>query len=89
MADQPPSRPDQGSFIAAMRAVSPYLDLGMTFVVAIGGGVWLGLWADKRWETSPWLVLAGALLGMVAGFYHFFSVVLRKPDGDKPGGRLD
>jgi F0F1-type ATP synthase assembly protein I len=64
--------------MATMRAVGPYLDLGMTFVVALGGGIWLGFWADKRLDTAPWLLLAGALLGMVGGFYHFFSVVLRK-----------
>jgi F0F1-type ATP synthase assembly protein I len=54
------------------------MDLGVTFVVAIGGGAWLGYWADQHWGTAPWLLLAGAILGIVVGFYHFFSVVLRK-----------
>ena len=39
----------------------------------------LGRWLDRRWETEPWLLLAGCVLGMVVGFYHFFKVVLRKP----------
>lgn len=61
-----------------LRAVGPYIDLGFTFVAAIGGGALAGYWLDRRWGTSPWLLLVGALLGIVVGFYHFFSVVLRK-----------
>ena len=61
-----------------MRAVSRYMDLGLTFVITTGGGAWLGYWADRRFDTAPWLFLLGAVLGITLGFYHFFSVVLRK-----------
>ncbi|MGE3537246.1 MAG: AtpZ/AtpI family protein [Candidatus Tectimicrobiota bacterium] len=72
---QTPQRPTGQEII---RTVGKYLDLGVTFVVAIGGGAFGGYWLDARWGTAPWLLLAGALLGIVVGFYHFFSVVLRK-----------
>ena len=61
-----------------MRAVSPYMDIGLTFVVTTGGGTWIGYWADGRVGTTPWLFLLGAVLGMTIGYYHFFSVVMRK-----------
>jgi len=54
------------------------MDLGFIFVVAAGGGAWGGHVLDSRLGTDPWLLLVGALLGIAAGFYHFFSVVLRK-----------
>jgi len=78
MAEQPKPPPRKSSMMEGMKAVGPYLDLGVTFVVAIGGGAWLGHWADRHWGTDPWLLLAGAMLGIVVGFYHFFSVVMRK-----------
>ena len=78
MAEQPKPPPGKASMKEGLKAVGPYLDLGVTFVVAIGGGAWLGHWADQHWGTAPWLLLVGAILGIVVGFYHFFSVVLRK-----------
>jgi F0F1-type ATP synthase assembly protein I len=78
MAEQPKPRSEKSRLTEGLKAVGPYLDLGVTFVVAIGGGAWLGHWADQQWGTDPWLLLVGAILGIVVGFYHFFSVVLRK-----------
>jgi F0F1-type ATP synthase assembly protein I len=48
-------------------------------------GVLLGRWLDVRYGTEPWLLLGGSVLGMGAGFYHFFKVVLKREDRDKPG----
>jgi ATP synthase protein I len=46
-------------------------------------GVALGWWLDKQLGTKPWMLLAGSLLGMASGFYHFFKVVLRQGGGKK------
>ena len=70
-----PSKPTR---LDVMRTVSKYMGLGSMFVVAPGIGAWIGHWLDSRLGTEPWLLLVGALLGITAGFYHFFSVVLRK-----------
>lgn len=35
-------------------------------VVAIPVAMGLGYWADTRFDTSPWLLLAGAVLGFAA-----------------------
>lgn len=34
------------------------------FVPTIGGTL-LGLWADKSWDTTPWLTILGIILGSV------------------------
>jgi F0F1-type ATP synthase assembly protein I len=71
-------QPSKSTRLEVIRAVGKYMDLGLTFVVAAGGGSLGGYWLDSRLGTTPWLFLVGALLGIAAGFYHFFSVVLRK-----------
>jgi len=44
--------------------------------VLLGFGV--GYWLDRRLGTKPWLLLVGATLGLVAGFYQFYLTVGRK-----------
>jgi len=41
-----------------------------------------GAWADARLGTTPWLVLAGALLGIGAGMTHLFAR-LSEPRGTR------
>jgi len=75
-AHKPP--PPKSTRLEVIRAVGKYMDIGFIFVVAIGGGALGGYWLDAWLGTTPWLFLVGALLGIAAGFYHFFSNVLRK-----------
>ncbi|HEX5042198.1 MAG TPA: AtpZ/AtpI family protein [Candidatus Polarisedimenticolaceae bacterium] len=53
-----------------------YVGLGFELVVPIVLGLLLGLWLDGRWGTRPWLAVTGVVLGIAAGFYNFFRVVL-------------
>ncbi len=39
-------------------------------------GVFLGYWLDSRFDTTPWLLVVGALLGIALGFYAFFKAVI-------------
>jgi len=41
-----------------------YLGLGAEIAVALCVPIFLGYWLDLRWDTSPWLLLAGILLGI-------------------------
>jgi F0F1-type ATP synthase assembly protein I len=61
-----------------MRAIGPYMNIGWTFVVAMGLGMLGGWWLDTRLGTEPWLFLIGAVFGIIVGFYNFFLIVLRK-----------
>jgi F0F1-type ATP synthase assembly protein I len=46
-------------------------------VIAVGGCTWLGHLADGWFGLgTPWLTVAGAVLGMVVGFISFFRQVL-------------
>lgn len=67
---------------SALRSAGRYLNLGLTFALAIGGMAYLGHWLDGRWGTDPWLTLAGSFLGMAVGFVNLFQAVrTRRPGG--------
>jgi F0F1-type ATP synthase assembly protein I len=53
---EPPRRPPADAW-------ARYAGLGLQFAATVGVFVALGLWADRKLGTSPWLVLAGALTG--------------------------
>jgi F0F1-type ATP synthase assembly protein I len=43
---------------------------GLNFGITIALGLGAGIWADRRWCTSPWGVVLGFLGGAAIGFYH-------------------
>lgn len=46
----------------------------------------LGYWLDKKWGTSPWLVVVGACLGFAAAAVEFTKLVQQQgKSGAKPG----
>ena len=47
--------------------------LGTEFAVAEMLGTALGFWLDRKWGTTPWMLLAGVAAGFALGFY----IVLR------------
>jgi|GEM_PF-1052965 Uncharacterized protein conserved in bacteria len=51
--------------------------VGLTFVVAIVLGLAAGWWLDKKLGSAPWLLLAGLLLGVAAGFKNLFTMSAR------------
>lgn len=70
--------PDKPSSLSqAYRSVGPYLTLGIQLMAAILLCVIAGHWADGKFDTSPLLTLIGGLIGIAAGFYHFFKAVLK------------
>ena len=42
---------------------------GVQLAVCIVGGLYLGQWLDRRFGTTPWLLIAGVVVGASAGFY--------------------
>jgi F0F1-type ATP synthase assembly protein I len=49
---------------------------GLTFVVAILGGLYLGQWLDRKLGTAPWLLIAGVFVGAGASFYSMYSKLM-------------
>jgi ATP synthase protein I len=83
MPESSPEKPPNGSSREEiMRRAGPLLGIGVTFVASIGICLALGWWLDRALGTKPWLTLAGALLGIVTGFYLFFRTVASAEGGD-------
>lgn len=50
-----------------------YLGYGFTFAGATFLSFFLGLWADGKLGTSPFLTIGGALAGAALGFYNLYA----------------
>lgn len=75
-------RKTSGSSVSdSLREAGPYLtlglELGLTMIVWAVGGYLLDRWL----ETTPWLTLAGVLIGMISVFIQL-SRVVRKSRGE-------
>jgi F0F1-type ATP synthase assembly protein I len=44
--------------------------LGLELAGAVAGFTLIGWWVDRRFETSPWGVIIGVVLGLVGGMYN-------------------
>ena len=70
------SEPEEGSGGGGARSALSYVGLGVELVLPVLLGVFGGAWLDRRFGTTPWLVVTGSLLGIAAGFLNFFRSVL-------------
>lgn len=52
-------------FGRSARALSDYFGIGLQIAASFAFFVFLGYWADSKLGTSPLLLLAGVLVGMV------------------------
>jgi F0F1-type ATP synthase assembly protein I len=49
----------------SVRALSDYMGLGLQIAASFAFFVLIGFWADKQLGTSPLLLLAGVVVGMI------------------------
>jgi F0F1-type ATP synthase assembly protein I len=63
------------------------LGIGIQLVVTILGFAALGWWLDQRFDTRPWLLLAGLIFGATGGMISFIRTAIRagKQSSRKPG----
>jgi F0F1-type ATP synthase assembly protein I len=64
---------------------APYLTLGIQLAIAVVVFFFLGRWLDDMFGTSPWLMIAGLVVGTAGGFIQFFRTVVvlgRKQDAE-------
>jgi F0F1-type ATP synthase assembly protein I len=52
------------------------MGLGIQFVVAVLLCLYIGQWLDKKFGTTPWLLLAGTFVGAAAGFTSLYRAML-------------
>ncbi|OYX41872.1 hypothetical protein B7Y94_04440 [Candidatus Saccharibacteria bacterium 32-49-12] len=66
----PPSQPPNHdtsttrSRSGAVIMIATATDTTMRMFVPTVGGMLLGLWLDSRYETSPWLLIGGIVIGV-------------------------
>lgn len=57
--------------------------IGTELVVATLIGAGLGYLLDRWLGTNPWFLIAGVLIGTVAGFLNVYRIISRIMDQDK------
>jgi F0F1-type ATP synthase assembly protein I len=60
---------------SSMREVSPYLGLGVEITVSMVFFILLGYFADGWFGTSPWLLITGIGLSVVATTFTLIRIV--------------
>ena len=60
-----------------IRGVGFASSVGFLLVTATVIGWLFGRWLDKKLGTDPWLMLTFTLIGVAAGFYEMFKIVIR------------
>ena len=65
-----------GTLARSYRDVGPYLGLGIQLAATIVICFFIGQWLDGLFNTTPWLMVLGAMLGAGAGLYNFLRTVI-------------
>lgn len=72
-------KPSPGNFNKSLRYSAAGLELGLAVLL----GLFLGQWLDKRFDTSPWLLLVCLIFGSIAGFRSLYRIVKRLEEDAK------
>lgn len=60
-----------------VRQLGALSTVGISFVLAVGLGVWLGLMLDRWLGTSPWLFFLFFVFGLAAGVINVYRTAAR------------
>lgn len=60
-----------------LRALGLFTQLGVTMTVCISMGVLGGKFLDRYFGSSPWMLLAGALIGGGAAIKALYDIAMR------------
>jgi len=73
----PPTTPENPDKEPSSGTLWSYAYEGTQMAVTLLVGIFVGIKLDARWDTSPWLTLAGAVLGIALGMYAFLRRALK------------
>ncbi len=70
---------------STMQQLGPYMGMGfqLAITMCVFGG--LGWWLDGRLGTTPWLLVAGCMIGAVGGMISMIRTSLNKKSSDEQG----
>ncbi len=71
------------TFRDSFREAGPYLTLGLELGFTMIAWSVIGYLLDRWLETTPWLTLAGVLVGMASLFIQLFRAAKRSGSGGK------
>ncbi len=54
--------------------------IGLSVALATFIGLGIGIYLDRLWQTTPWLTLAGLLLGIAAGYKNIAMAIKKIRD---------
>jgi ATP synthase protein I len=63
--------------LRSMRELAYYSSLGFSVALSIFIGLGIGVWLDRKFDTSPWLMLIFLGLGIAAG-YRNIGLAIKK-----------
>jgi ATP synthase protein I len=63
--------------LRSMRELAYYSSLGFSVALSIFIGLGIGVWLDRKFDTSPWLTLIFLGLGIAAG-YRNIALAIKK-----------
>lgn len=69
------------------RQIGSLMGIGIQLVATIVGFGALGWWLDTRFDTKPWLLLAGVIFGATGGMIGFIRTALMAGGGGGTKGR--
>jgi len=56
-------------------AFGTYGAVGFQLAITVVGGLFLGSYCDKKFDSSPWFTVLGLLLGSIGGFYNLIRIL--------------
>ncbi len=91
MAVTPPDDDGPAGLRAWVRQLGSLGHVGIMFPVSIGFGMLIGRWLDGKFDTAPWLMLGGFVLGVATAMRELLRAAATlddTPDDDnKPRWR--
>lgn len=64
-----------------LRQIGAFVTIPFVLAIPPVIGWFIGDWLDKKWDTSPYLMIIFLLLGFTAGIREFIRILNRFGDG--------
>lgn len=55
----------------------PYLTSGIQLALTVAALAFLGIWLDKKFDSSPWFTIILSFFGVFAGLYNFIKAAIK------------